>query len=1149
MTTGGDPIFLRSLNDAQRRAVLHDSGPLAVLAGPGTGKTRVIIHRVARAVAPREQGGLGASPESVLALAFTIKSAEELRQRLASMFETMGLGVGAAERVRAMTVHSFGSQVVRRFADRLGLPREVKVMDSAQQRRMLRSLVAEHDLFRSQAATGREAALDEAIGFISACRDDSVTTQRCAEWVARRESLIAKGLDPEHNGADGQPSPADADRTAALRAALPAQRDMARLFGLYDDRCLREGRITLDDFVALPVRLLRNDPASRAILRDEFRHIVVDEFQDWNVAQIELLTLLAPVARETGAPSDVCVVGDDDQAIYGFRGADDRAFARFASHYPNSTTVALTENYRSAPVIIETANAIIERASSRFDESKTIVAGRPDHPGFADARVEGVEHDPKAGESDGAAIAAMILHDRAEATDRDEPRPWNAYAVIARSGSHLDQIGAELAVQNIPTARRERSGALEDEFVKDLLAWIEALTDPRCAPGAGPRRMLTRPPVGVPLDDVIRYEREHRVMVEQSDETRGYLEWLTLAHRTDPRIGRFVETWDALRAFCAEHPADVAIDQICRRAIFPALDLLETHDRLRSGTRLARFVAFVRAKQPNLDAPGDLREWRAYFNDLDEKERERLSDSGENALRAPDDDAGEGVQLLTAHAAKGLEFDTVFLPRVWPSQGTFPSTNADGKAPLPPDLRQRGDSIAADEERRLFYVACTRAERRLVLLAKAKKGKTTTSKMGDYFLELAYNAGAGIRAAVVSAGDLMRRAGVEPAPVVADDQPTDADRSALLDRAERSYREEAAELLFAAGSADADENALQRVDAGLSRAARRMAAIAKIRASGLRIDAAGSLAEGDERLRRLLERVVAGARGPERLRPMQAPLFLSYSKLADFERCPRCFYVKYELELDEARTTELSMGHLAHLALDNFYRERRAAEADGRFPPGKDRLLELGRIEYERSEASRAPGGRVIREQLLAQLVNAMDKLHDDSDQVLHTELQIRMPFRLEGDAPGARPHLFTAKIDRVDLAPGGGFRVIDYKTGKATKTKLEIKNDDLQMALYALAVSWWSESGAQRDPDEALPLSNASPMGEAVRLGEIEPIPGVAEYWVLSTGQRGVIGFDALNLKKVVKTVEGYAAKMLAGEYKKGSDRDCKGLCDYLGG
>jgi DNA helicase-2/ATP-dependent DNA helicase PcrA len=1130
-------VWLRSLNDAQRAAVLHDAGPLAVLAGPGTGKTRVIVHRVARAIAPIDQGGLGADPESVLALAFTIKSADELRARLAAMVVQMGLSPGAAERIRASTVHSFGHKVVRRFADRLDLPSNLTLMDSAQQRRTLRDIVWSNDLFKHLAAQGRETALDGARNFIAACRNDGITPKRAAQWVERRRDLLAKGLDPEQLDERAEPTPIQDDtRDDALRAAQPTHEDHARLLAIYDERLIKEGAIAYDDLIALPSRLLREDADVAAILRDEHRHIVVDEFQDWNVAQIELLTLLAPPVGASGRPTDVCVVGDDDQSIYAFRGADDRAFERFAKHYPNHTPIALTKNYRSARVIVETANTIIEKANHRFQPDKTIEAGRPDDPAFASARIEGVTY--AKGESDGAAIAAMILLDRAASeSDARGPRAWSDYAIIARSHSHLDQIGAELELQGVPISVREGAGALDNEFVQDLRAWEEAIADPMCASGGSPRRILWRAPISMPIQDIQRYEREHAMVQREHEEPRPYLEWLIAAHASDPKVARFREVYDACRAAAMEHNADVALDVIAREAVLPAFDLLSAREKLRAGAWLVRYLAFVRDKQPNLPAPADLKAWRAYYADLSEKDQKNLARGGADRIDVDESgsDDEEGVQLLTAHSAKGLEFDTVFLPRVRPGRGSFPSSMGGDDDALPPDLASRSTLDASDEERRLFYVACTRAERRLVLLAEERKGGKTTSKHGDYFNDLTTGADPALRVPVSLASDWIARAGER---LHAPSDAMDAGGATSLDRLLRQARDEASALLFAAESSTAKKDDLLKIEHDLAHIARRIAAIGRLRAGASR-DAMDeflvSAAERDERLRKFLD---DASKGESRvsLCPMKAPLTLSYSALDDFERCSLCFYVKHVLGLDEPKTSELTVGGVTHVALEKFYKERRSAEADGRLPPGRSRLLELGSIEFERQSPRGDEKRKETREKTLAMLELAYDKLHSDADEVLETELNVRLRFRLPGEQDGAPAHAFIAKIDRVDRV-ASGLRVVDYKTGKATKTKLEIKKDDAQMSLYALALGAWLSAGSPEKGE----------MFDPVDLASIECPPGEAQYWVLSTGERGSIAFSELKLEKAVERIHAFARAMLDGKFEKG--KQCKGLCAYIGG
>lgn len=294
-------------------------------------------------------------------------------------------------------------------------------------------------------------------------------------------------------------------------------------------------------------------------------------------------------------------------------------------------------------------------------------------------------------------------------------------------------------------------------------------------------------------------------------------------------------------------------------------------------------------------------------------------------------------------------------------------------------------------------------------------------------------------------------------------------------------------------------------------------------------------ADNDARLRKFIEQASSDA-GVVTFAPRKPPLKLSYSTITDFEMCGLCFYVKYVLGLDEPKTTALAVGGVAHLALEKFYKERRAAEAEGVVPPGRERLLELGAVEFERQSPRDAQGRREMRDKITGMLEHAYDDLHNDADEVLETELSIRMRFRLPDEPDDAPAHQFIAKIDRVDRTPSGGFRVVDYKTGAATKTKLEIPKTDLQMSIYALALSVWLNADMPAN-GEAF---------DAVRLDQVEPIEGEAQYWVLSEGERGSIPFSSLNLEKAAEKVHAAARAMLDGKYEKG--KNCKGLCAYIG-
>ena len=366
-----------TLNASQLEAVRWKGGPLIVLAGPGTGKTRVIAHRVRWLV---EQG---ATPESIVAVTYTVKAAHQLRERL-----TESLGPERADRVNVHTFHGLGMRLLRRFGDVLGLPASPDLIDSAQSKRMLRELVNEHRLFPEAIASGRDAAIERAATVMGVLEDHAVDP---AEALSRAETWALRAREIKDEA--GQAELARAEEF----------RGQAKLYDLYDKARRRRGWLSYGDLITLPIRLLAKDGRAAMICRGEFKHFIVDEFQDSNPAQLALLRQLAP-----SKSADVCVVGDDDQSIYAFRGADDRAFEHFRRAWPSAGEVRLSENYRSAPGIVAATNRIISLAPHRFAPDKTITAaGSHATPGL-------VECVPLPDDfADGTAIAAAILSDRA----------------------------------------------------------------------------------------------------------------------------------------------------------------------------------------------------------------------------------------------------------------------------------------------------------------------------------------------------------------------------------------------------------------------------------------------------------------------------------------------------------------------------------------------------------------------------------------------------------------------------------------------------------------------------------------------------------------------------------------------------------------
>lgn len=1098
-----------TLNKSQLEAVRWKGGPLIVLAGPGTGKTRVIAHRVRWLVEQHD------APESIVAVTYTVKAAGQLRERLAE-----SIGPEKADRVNVHTFHGLGMRLIRRFGDVLGLPAAPDLIDSAQSKRLLRELVNENRLFPEAIASGRDAAIERAVRVMGMLEDHAVDP---AEALARAETWALKAR--EIKDEEGQAEVARAEEF----------RGQARLYDLYDKARRRRGWLSYGDLITLPIRLLSRDGRAAQICRGEFKHFIVDEFQDSNPAQLELLRRLAP-ARS----ADVCVVGDDDQSIYAFRGADDRAFEHFKRVWPAAGEVRLSENYRSTPEIVAATNRIISLAPHRFAPDKTIVAaGKHQAPGS-------VECIPLAEDfADGAAIAAAILSDRAAVPGR----ALGSYAVLARAHGDLDRVAGALELEGIAVRRQRARSPLDDAGVQDVFAWIELLVSDEESWHA--RRLLLRPPFSLDPLVVTTWEKlfkaEDRRARRDGGRRTGFVAWLGAQHAraaageedapaglADPRVATFLARHAELRLLAANTAADETIYQIVTRTDAAHADLPAEAGGLARSRRVADLVTlvrFARARQTRLSSPGDLHAFLEYYRDLNDHEQ-KLGAPGDERLDAGaetlDGAEGDAVTLLTAHSAKGLEFDTVFVVRVQPRHGFGASPRDDGPD-LPPEVLGRpadgaDETAAQGETRRLFYVACTRAERRLVLFAKANK---TRSKSVHFFEEFT-KAPEGLRLVSVRTPedlfDEADRRGVKlkSGGGVDAEGSTAEDFKAVLARARSHARQAATMALEAADRRDLSTDQLDAITARLRDAAGRLAIAAAVEHGA----ATPAWAAAVEPWRTAAEALAAGRRtaaAPEfRFTPQGPRLDLSYSSLSDYLTCPRCWYVKHVMQVPDRASPELNLGVVVHRVLQVFVERRRQAEAEGRLPPGPEELARLCRQEAEREAGALRAVEAAELDQVVALARSAVEKLDVDGANVLEIEREFRFGYPRHGVR-----HSFTAKIDRVDQLKDGRFRIIDYKTGAARKALAEPKKDDLQMAIYAMALA--GTYGTAGDADMPAPPA------------------GLAEYWILGTGERGALPFDRIDFAKVRAVIDGVVDGLVAGRFPKDLKK-CRGLCDLLG-
>ena len=1087
------------LSTEQREAVEHTGGPLIVLSGPGTGKTRVIVHRIARIIDD------GEDPSRIVAMTYTTKAAREMRDRLA------GLVGNRADMVHAQTFHAFGQRLVRRFSDLLGLPPQSVIADSAMEMRLLRRLAHENGLFRSVAPGGLDAALTRARAWIEQMGHHAKGPQDAR--------IVAGSMRAKAQTLEGPEGP-------ALEARAFQLDEIASLAEAFAQAKRQKGWLSFEDLITLPISLLgRSGSFAAQVCRSDFRRFIVDEFQDINAAQLRLLELLAP-----SPTADVCAVGDDDQAIYAFRGADDRAFESFSRVWPGRRVVLLTENHRSVPAVVSVGNSVIARAAHRFAPDK-VVRAHPSNESEAWAGVEIIRH---SGDTDGALVAATLLSDRLT----HPGKPWSRYAVLAQSHSDLDTVAAALEFEGIPTIRQRSASIADDQGVQDTLAWARLLADPQ--DGYSACRLLARPPYSINPDDIAGWIRRYRSAQTQAahrhEPAPNFAGWLTTLR--DDRLTGFLDRHADLATLAATENAGEVIYQIVLRTDPAHADLPCDADGRARAARVAALVTlvrFARDRQGRLEQPGRLREFLSYYDDLSDQERALGSDQDRVDGAADELAQGEGVRLLTAHSSKGLEFDTVLIVRVHPPAG-FPKAKRHDDGP-PPELlgldEHDDDTRHADEQRRLFYVACTRTEQRLILVAKAVKKPTGV----HYTVELECDPQVAPHVVVRTAAEAMDRAAELGVTLRSLTSPSGAGTrggprsdAEYLAAARADARRAASMALERAGTESLDEEAFAACARGLADAAARLAIVRAVETNtpphawlltsaqqqsfhnGLHADVTRSRAAA-----------TFGFRAPA------PPLALSFSSINDYQKCPRCWYFKHVLELPEPPSERANVGSLVHTVLERWGMLRRDAASGGRPEPG---AASLDAIVVAAADEQRGLEREVSPETLeqARALVARAGELDDSRANLLDIEHVIRFPYIREGVS-----HSFTAKIDRIDQL-GDDLRVIDYKTGEPRKYLRAPNKDDLQMGIYAMALAWRYASSAE----------------QASGLFSIPK--GRAEYWILSTGERGVISFDALDLTKVRKAIDTVIHGVLSGAFdrsegcRENEDKGSRPLCIMFG-
>lgn len=590
------------LNPDQEEAVYHPGGPLLVVAGAGSGKTRVLTQRVAWLMSQ------GVHPQAILAITFTNKAAEEMRERVAGLVGPM------ARNMWVTTFHKACVRILRQHAEVLGYPKQFTIYDSSDSKRLIGYVIRDMNL------DPKKFPSKEAQSSISLWKNELIT-------------------------------PAVAHDTAPHISA----RRKAEIYTEYQNRLLKAGAMDFDDLLVNVVRLFEKNPDILRMYQERFQHILIDEYQDTNQAQNRIVLMLGQLHK------NVCVVGDSDQSIYKFRGADMRNIDQFENAFGEATVVVLAQNYRSTQTILSAANAVISQNAGRRPKDLWTSSGSGEkivryyaNDGYDEARY--------------IANTAKELHD-------DENRAWGEIAIMYRTNAQSNLIEQVLSEAKIPYKVVGGTKFYERKEIKDAIAYLKA--------GANPldeisiKRVLNVPKRGI------------------GDTSIGKLDAFAAANG--------ISFIDALRR-CTE--AGVAGAASRGITSFVAL-IAEMHGNLTDGPAALIELALTNsgyfdelAESGTIEDAGRLENLHELISSTREKANvEEFLE--EIALQADTDDLGpeNQVVLMTLHSAKGLEFPCVFL--VGCEEGIFPHNRA------------LIDPAELEEERRLAYVGLTRARERL----------------------------------------------------------------------------------------------------------------------------------------------------------------------------------------------------------------------------------------------------------------------------------------------------------------------------------------------------------------------------------------------------------------------------------------------------
>lgn len=632
--------LLTGLNEQQKEAVKTTEGPLLIMAGAGSGKTRVLTHRIAYLMVER-----GVNPYNILAITFTNKAAREMKDRIGAL-----LG-GAAEEVWISTFHSACVRILRRDIDRIGYNRNFTILDTTDQQSVIKGILKEKNLDPKKFdPRGILAAISSA-----------------------KNELI----DPE---------------TFSKRQGGYMDQIVSEVYTEYQKRLKKNQALDFDDLIMVTIQLFQRVPEVLEFYQRKFQYIHIDEYQDTNRAQYMLVKLLASRFQ------NLCVVGDSDQSVYGWRGADIANILSFEKDYPQSRAIFLEQNYRSTKRILHAANEVIKNNLNR--KPKNLWTENTDGCNIAYFR------------GDNQQTEAQFVAGKIQELTASGQRKRSDIAILYRTNAQSRVIEEVLMKSNIDYNIVGGIKFYDRKEIKDLLAYLRLIANP--ADDISLQRVINVPKRGLgstSLDKISRYAQDNDLTMYEALAEADFIGISSKAAKTALEFRRLIETYTQQQEYLS---VSELVEEVLERTGYR--DMLKAEKTIESQSRLENIEEFLSVTK-NFEDNSEDKSLVAFLTDL--------------ALVADIDEVGkeekvqDSVVLMTLHSAKGLEFPVVFLMGM--EEGVFPHS------------RSLMDENEMEEERRLAYVGITRAEEELYLTNAQMRtlyGRTNMNPVSRFISEI-----------------------------------------------------------------------------------------------------------------------------------------------------------------------------------------------------------------------------------------------------------------------------------------------------------------------------------------------------------------------------------------------------------------------------